>query len=188
VRAQELSPYICAMIGDPPKESLGEDLLELVLSLYPPTALAGIALSADDAAYAVKDMIQNPEDIGFNSETLDNALDILSVIPIGRTAAKSIKLGKGLIKATKKSKSLAGLGGLLDAAGFISDRYQKDEEDRPDRKSIRPIKRIQPKQIDSGDSVRSLVPISGPKAIKRIQPKRIGPEQTRRYSPLAMRF
>jgi hypothetical protein len=176
------------MRGDPPKESLGEDLLELVLSLYPPTALAGIALSADDAAGAVKDMIQNPEDIGFNRETLDNALDILSVIPIGRTAAKSVDLGKGLVQMAKKSNSLVNLARLLDSAGFISDRTQESEEKRPDMRSVTPIKRIQPKQIDSGDGVRSLAPRSAPKAIKRIQPKRIGPEQTRRHSPLAMRF
>lgn len=176
------------MRGDPPKESLGEDLLELALSLYPPTALAGIALSADDAAYAVKDMIQNPEDIGFNRETLDNALDILSVIPFGRTAAKSIDLGKGLVQMAKKSNSLVNLARLLDVAGFMSDRAQESEEKRPDMRSVMPIKRIQPKQIDSGDGVRSLAPRSAPKAIKRIQPKRIGPEQTSRYSPLAMRF
>ena len=159
--------------GDPPKESIGEDLLELVLSLYPPTALAGIALSADDAASAVKDMVQNPEDIGFNRGTLDNALDILSVIPLGRTAAKSIDLGKGLVQMTKRSNSLANLAALLDAAGFLSDRTQSEGDPASPVSAPRPLKTISPKQIESKDGVRSLAPKPAPNPLSTIQPKQM---------------
>lgn len=161
------------MRGDPPKESLGEDLLELVLSLYPPTALAGIALSADDAYYAVKDMIQNPEEIGFNRNTLDNALDIFSVFPGGRTAAKTVDLGKGMVQMAQNSRSLKKFAALLDTAGFMSDRSQSEGEPTPPISAPKPLKSISPKQIESRDLTPSIVTRTAPKPLKRIQPKQI---------------
>ena len=170
-----------AMKGDPPKESLGEDLLELLLSLYPPTAMAGMLLSADDAAYAVKDMVSNPRDIGFNRDTFDNALDILSVIPFGRTAAKSARLGEGLIKLTSKASKASNLNHLVDAVGFVSDRAQEKDPTSPVVRRPKPMNMLPVKPIKKKEGKRTLAPRAAPNPMTRIQPEKI------RYTP-SLRF
>lgn len=176
-----------SMKGDPPKESLGEDLAELAFSLNPSTALLGMALSADDAYYAIKDLIQNSDEIGFNRRTAENAADLLSFIPGGKLFTKGPAVGEGLVQLVKKSGA-SNLDRFFDVLGFVSDVAQKEDEPSPLIPAPKTMKRIAPKQIKSGGGVRSLAPRSAPKAIKRIQPKRIGTEKTMRYSPLAMRF
>jgi hypothetical protein len=114
----------------PPKESLLEDAAELILSLYPPTALIGMGLSFDDAKGAVMDMIDNPGEIGLNRRTLENALDLAAMIPPFKSASKAIDLGKGAFQLAKKKKDFTHLLNMLQVAGYASDRLQEEGVER----------------------------------------------------------
>jgi hypothetical protein len=112
--------------GGPRTEPFWEDALELAPGI-------GTFFSLDDAYYAVKDMFQNPGEIGFNQRTASNVLDIAGVAPGGKAfgagLGRAMSLGNKIIDLNR----VRNIDKAFDTAnklGFVDDRREAAEENK----------------------------------------------------------